>query len=93
MLISNLEYDPSFLGSVRELVTHNNRVIIISPSPIDFELNAAGQTTSNEKVELVRLGRENFITELRSIGVDIVDYLPDDTIEDIMERVSIELMR
>lgn len=93
MILSNLEYDPSFLSSVRELISLNNRVMVISPSPIDFELNAASYTPPPEKVDLVKLGRENFIAELRSFGVVVIDYLPEDTVENIMDRVSLELMR
>ena len=93
VILSNLDYDHSLYTEVQNLVGFNNRILIITPSSIDFELKAAGYSGPLEKVHLFKLSRQNYITELRSLGVDVVEYTTEDTVEDILDKISFELLR
>ncbi len=93
ILISNLEYDQTFLSSVEWLSAFGYRVIIISPSAIRFELNFSEYAGPLSKFDLFRLGRENFIRELRNLGASVIEYSPEDPIDEILELFSKEILR
>jgi uncharacterized protein (DUF58 family) len=95
IIISNLEYDPSFLKAMQMLAALDFRVIIISPSSLDFELKATPTpyTGPQEKLELFRLGRKNFISELTNLGVAVLHYMPEDSVDEILEQISKEILR
>ena len=93
IIISNLEYDKSLLTSVKWLAALNFHVIVISPVSIDFELQACSYTGPVEKLELFRMGRENFISELRGLGVDVIEYSTADSVQEIADDISRKILR
>ncbi len=93
IIISNLEYDQSFLKAIQMLAAQDVKLIIISPSSLDFELKAINYNGPLEKIELFRLGRKNFINELRSLGITVLQYFPEDTVDEILDTISHELLR
>ena len=93
IIISNLEYDHSFLPTIQELAALNHKILIISPSPIDYELNATEYNGPLERLELKKLHRHNYIMQLRSMGVDVVDCKPNDSIDEIVNRIAQQVLR
>jgi uncharacterized protein (DUF58 family) len=93
IIISNLEYDQSFLQAMQMLAALDVKIIIISPSSLDFELKAINYNGPIEKIELFRLGRKNFLTELRNLGIMVLPYFPEDSVDEILYQISQELLR
>lgn len=93
IIISNLEYDQSFLYAMQMLAAQDFKVIIISPSSLDFELKATSFNGPYDRVDLFRLGRKNFISELRNLGIAVLQYMPEDTVDGILNKISQELLR
>jgi uncharacterized protein (DUF58 family) len=93
IIISNLDYDRSIIPTIQQLVALNHRIMIITPSSLDFEVKASGYTGPDEKISLIKLTRDNYLTHLRGLGVDIIECLPEDSIDHIVNKVSRELMR
>jgi uncharacterized protein (DUF58 family) len=93
IIISNLDYDQSFLNSMQYLAASDYKIIIISPSPVDFEIKAAQYYGPMEKIELFKMSRKNFITELRKLGITIIDYKPEEDMESVIENLSKEILR
>jgi uncharacterized protein (DUF58 family) len=93
IIISNLEYDKYFLSAMQFLSAHEYRVIIISPSSVDFEIKINEYSGPREKIELFKMGRENFINELNTLGIKVIQFLPEDSIDDTLEQISHEILR
>jgi uncharacterized protein (DUF58 family) len=93
IIISNLDYDQSFLNSMQYLAASDYKIIIISPSPVDFEIRAAQFSGPMEKVDLFKMSRENFIIELRNMGITVIDYKPEEDMESVIDNISKEIMR
>jgi uncharacterized protein (DUF58 family) len=93
IIFSNLEYDNSLLTAIQNLAAMDYHVIIISPSPTDFELKAAAFNGSLEKVELFKMSRQNFISELRGVGVSVIEFGLKENINDILDSISKEILR
>jgi uncharacterized protein (DUF58 family) len=93
IIFSNLDYDHTLYKSIQEQIAFNNRVIIISPSSLEFELKTAEYSGPFERVNLFRMSRQNFIDELRDLGALIIQYAPDDALEEIIEKVSLTILR
>jgi len=83
----------SFLSTMQELVANNHKILILTPSAIDFEVKAVGYKGPKEKIEIVKLSRENYLTQLRGLGIDVIEIFPEDSIEEIMSSVSKEILR
>jgi uncharacterized protein (DUF58 family) len=93
IIISNLEYDLSFFSAMQELMANNHKILILTPSAIDFEVKAVDYKGPKEKIDIVKLSRENYMTQLRGLGIDVIEIFPEDTIEEIMSNVSKEILR
>lgn len=84
IFFSGLEYDPTISTTITKLKLRGHRLIIVSPSPIDFEVSAAGYYSYRHM--LVRLERTNFINELRTVGAEVIDWKPEESVEVILKR-------
>ncbi len=93
IIISNLEYDRSFLTTLKELIAYNHKIMIITPSAIDFEIKSASYTGPREKIDLIRGSRQNYLSQLRGLGADVIECMPDDSIEEIVNSASKEILR
>jgi len=74
ILLSNLLNDPELPEVVREMTAHGFHLYVISPSTphIEKSINRLG----NPAFAIVKMERDNFITELRGSGARVVDWLP-----------------
>ncbi|WP_455392835.1 DUF58 domain-containing protein [[Eubacterium] cellulosolvens] len=93
IIISNLEYDNSFLAAVQELAAFNHKIMIISPASMAYEIAASDYTGPTERLELNKLHRENFILHLRGMGIDVIECTPEDSIDEVVTRISREIVR
>jgi uncharacterized protein (DUF58 family) len=93
IIITTLDYDQSFFSTMEELVALNHKIMIITPSSVDFEINAIEYDGPDEKIRLVRENRDNFILQLRGMGIDVIECGPEESVEEIVNRVSNELLR
>jgi uncharacterized protein (DUF58 family) len=93
IIISNLEYDHTFFSTIQELVAYNHKVMIISPSSMDYELAVSDYKGPEEKVELMKLTRENYILQLRGLGIDVIECTPADSIDEIVNKVARQVVR
>jgi uncharacterized protein (DUF58 family) len=93
ILISNLEYDRSLMATLEELVAFNHKIMILTPTSIDYELMATDEQISAEKIKLVKLTRENYLTRLRGLGITIIEIGPEDALESIVRNVTKEILR
>ena len=84
VLITPLEFDPTLTPKVTELLVSGHPVIILSPGPFQFETVVAG--TANPKYRLLRMERQNFMDNLRSFGVEVVDWTPEMKVWELIER-------
>ncbi len=77
IFVSSLENDWSIPKGVEQLIAYDFNVIILSPSPVDIEYSLQTVDVNNELAHRVlSFERKNFITQLRSMGVRVVDWNP-----------------
>jgi len=77
IFISSLENDWSIPKGVEQLIAYDFNVIILSPSPVDIEYSLQTVDLNNDLAHRVlSFERKNFITQLRSTGVRVVDWNP-----------------
>lgn len=93
ILISNLEYDRSLMATLEELVAFNHKIMILTPTSVDYELKAVEKHVSPEKINLVKLTRENYLMRLRGLGISIIELGPEDSLETVVRNVAKEVLR
>ncbi len=93
IVISSMDYDQSVLNAMQYLAALDFRIIVITPSSLDFELKAAQYVGPMAKVDLFRLSKENFTSELRKLGVKIIEFKPEEEIQSILDNISEEILR
>ncbi len=74
MLISNLLSDPDLLEVVREMTARGYWIYIVSPSTPHIEKGM--KRLRNPAFSIVKMERDNFITELRGSGARVADWIP-----------------
>jgi uncharacterized protein (DUF58 family) len=84
VMISPLEFDPTLTSKAVELWSMGHPLIILSPGPFQFETLATGK--GDPKYELLRLERSNFLDTIRFYGIEIVDWTPEMTVWELIER-------
>lgn len=84
VVISPLEFDPTLTTKVVELGARGHPLIILSPGPFQFETVATGR--GDPKYELLRFERRNFMDTIRFFGIEVVDWTPDMTVWELIER-------
>jgi hypothetical protein len=90
ILISPLDGDFTLKEVVRELCSKKYNLIILSPSAIDFEYEITNPLQGvSPKYEMVKMERENLLTELRSYGANVVDWLPEKPVEQALQEVGV----
>lgn len=88
ILVSPLDNDPSLKDVVRTLCSKKYNLVIISPSSIDFEFEITRVLHgSTPKYHMIKMERENLLTELRSYGAQVIDWEPNKPIEQILAEV------
>jgi len=90
LLFTNLEYDHSLLQTVKELYGYDYRIIIITPSSIEYE-NRLLKDQYIPKLGLLRIERENYIEKLRSSGATVLECKPEDDIETVVNNLGLML--
>jgi uncharacterized protein (DUF58 family) len=88
IIISPLDKDPSFRDAVRALCSKKYNVVILSPSAVDFEFEITRVLhSSSPKYMMVKMERENFLTELRGYGAKVIDWLPHKSVVQVLQEV------
>jgi uncharacterized protein (DUF58 family) len=85
ILISPLDNDTTIKPTLRDLRAKNYDVSILSPSSIDFEREVTGYYSP--KYLMLKLERENKISELRGYGGRIIDWTPDKPLSEVAREV------
>jgi len=77
LFISSLENDWSIPKAIEQLVAYNFNVIVLSPSPVDIEYSLQTvDANTGLAYRLLSFERKNFLTQLRGMGVRVVDWNP-----------------
>jgi uncharacterized protein (DUF58 family) len=73
--LSNLEDDPTIVNALRDFRARNFDVTVLSPSSLEFEFDA--KRLDRTGYEVMKTERDVLISELSSLGVNIMDWEPD----------------
>jgi uncharacterized protein (DUF58 family) len=88
ILISPLDNDVTLKEVIRTLCSKKYNVIVLSPSAIDFEYEITKVLYGDlPKYHMIKMERENLLTELRGYGANVVDWTPDKPVEHILQEV------
>lgn len=85
VLISPLDNDKTIKPTLQDLVAKNYDVSILSPSSIDFEREVSG--FYSPKYLMIKLERENVLSELRGYGGQVIDWTPETQLSEIVREV------
>jgi uncharacterized protein (DUF58 family) len=85
-IVSPLNEDPTVIDAVKQLIGRGHKVTIVSPSGIEFE-RGVYEGKILPKYVLRRIGRDNMIMDLRSMGARVIDWDPKDDVIWAMEEV------
>lgn len=86
IIISPLNEDKTIGGVVRELCAKGHDVIVISPSPIEFERMAVG--SYSVRYSMLDLERRNQLAQVRSYGAKVIDWKPDKSFSQVLAEVG-----
>ena len=75
IVLSNLEDDPTIVSALRDFRARNFDVTVLSPSSLEFEFDA--KRIDRTGYEVLKTERDVLISELSSLGVNIMDWEPD----------------
>jgi uncharacterized protein (DUF58 family) len=75
IFLSNLEDDPTIVNALRDFRARNFDVTVLSPSSLEFEFDA--KRLDRTGYEVMKTERDVLISELSSLGVNIMDWEPD----------------
>ncbi len=75
IVMSNLEEDPTIVNALRDFRARNFDVTVLSPSSLEFEFDA--RRLDRTGFEVMKTERDILISELRGMGVNIMDWEPD----------------
>jgi uncharacterized protein (DUF58 family) len=75
IFLSNLEDDPTIVNALRDFRARNFDVTVLTPSSLEFEFDA--HRIDRTGYEVMKTERDVLISELRGLGVNIMDWEPD----------------
>ena len=75
IVLSNLEDDPTAINALRDFRARDFDVTVLSPSSLEFEFDA--RRIGRTGYDVLKTERDILISELRSLGVNIMDWEPD----------------
>ena len=75
IFLSNLEDDPTIVNALRDFRARNFDVTVLTPSSLEFEFDA--RRIDRTGYEVMKTERDVLISELRGLGVNIMDWEPD----------------
>ena len=73
--MSNLEDDPTIVNALRDFRARDFDVTVLSSSSLEFEFDA--KRLNRTGYEVLKTERDVLISELRGLGVNIMDWEPD----------------
>jgi uncharacterized protein (DUF58 family) len=73
--LSNLEDDPTIVNALRDFRARDFDVTVLTPSSLEFEFDA--RRIDRTGYEVMKTERDVLISELRGLGVNIMDWEPD----------------
>jgi hypothetical protein len=71
----NLEDDPTIVNALRDFRARDFDVTVLTPSSLEFEFDA--RRIDRTGYEVMKTERDVLISELRGLGVNIMDWEPD----------------
>jgi uncharacterized protein (DUF58 family) len=75
IFLSNLEDDPTIVNALRDFRARDFDVTVLTPSSLEFEFDA--RRIDRTGYEVMKTERDVLISELRGLGVNIMDWEPD----------------
>jgi uncharacterized protein (DUF58 family) len=75
IVMSNLESDPTIVSALRDFRARDFDVTVLSPSSLEFEFDA--KRLDRTGYEVMKTERDILMSELRGMGVNIMDWEPD----------------
>jgi uncharacterized protein (DUF58 family) len=88
IIISPLDNDSTLRDAIRTLCSKKYNVVILSPSAVDFEFEITRVLHKDSpKYMMVKMERENFLTELRGYGAKVIDWLPNKSVIQVLQEV------
>jgi uncharacterized protein (DUF58 family) len=75
IFLSNLEDDPTIVNALRDFRARDFDVTVLTPSSLEFEFDA--RRIDRTGYEIMKTERDVLISELRGLGVNIMDWEPD----------------
>ncbi len=87
ILISSLDGDKTIKSTIRDLSAKHFDVSVISPSSIEFEREVSGYYSP--KYLLIKLERDNQLSELRGYAGRVIDWTPDKSLAEIAREVRV----
>ncbi len=85
-IISALNEDPSVRDALKQLIGRGHKVTVVSPAGVEFE-RGVYEGKILPKYVLKRIGRDNMILDLRSMGAKVIDWPPGNDIVWALEEV------
>ncbi len=72
---TDLEDDPTIVNALRDFRARDFDVTVLTPSSLEFEFDA--RRIDRTGYEIMKTERDVLISELRGLGVNIMDWEPD----------------
>ena len=85
ILISPLNDDDTIKPTFRDLAAKGFHITLLSPSSIDFEREVEGYFSP--RYLMIKLERENKLSELRGYGGAVIDWSPDQQLGEVVREV------
>lgn len=85
VIVSNLYDDPTVVDAVRALRAYEMIVMVVSPSSVKL-LQDSGLAADDPQVKIAKTERELLITEMKSFGVTVIDWDPNEPFSIVMAR-------
>ena len=85
-IISALNEDPSVRDAMKQLIGRGHKVTVISPAGVEFEREVY-EGKILPKYVLKRIGRDNMVQDIRSMGAKVIDWGPENDVIWALEEV------
>lgn len=86
IILSPLQQDDTLEDAIQMLVSKKYQITVVSPSIVDFERLVTG--IYSPKYLLVKMERQNRLAEIKSLGVKVVDWVPEKSVRNVIMEVA-----
>lgn len=85
IIFSSLDNDDSVTSAMQNMVGAGFEVIVVSPSSVDIEVQMG--RIPPDPFQVARMERDNLLSEIRGYGVRVADWLPNQSLTNILAEV------